>query len=61
MRNHFLRLESLSTLLVGASLAAAFTDAARAADAIKIGFIAPSTGQFAQIGNMMIPCRSCRR
>ncbi len=28
--------------------------AARAADTIKIGFIAPSTGQFAQIGNMMI-------
>ncbi len=28
--------------------------AARAEDTIKIGFIAPSTGQFAQIGNMMI-------
>jgi branched-chain amino acid transport system substrate-binding protein len=55
MRNHFLRLESLSTLLVAASLATAFTDAAREEDAIKIGFIAPSTGQFAQIGNMMIP------
>jgi branched-chain amino acid transport system substrate-binding protein len=29
-------------------------DPARAEDTIKIGFIAPSTGQFAQIGNMMI-------
>jgi branched-chain amino acid transport system substrate-binding protein len=28
--------------------------AARAEDTIKIGFIAPSTGQFAQIGNQMI-------
>ena len=27
---------------------------ARAEDTVKIGFIAPSTGQFAQIGNMMI-------
>jgi len=27
---------------------------ARADDTVKIGFIAPSTGQFAQIGNMMI-------
>ena len=27
---------------------------AHADDTIKIGFIAPSTGQFAQIGNMMI-------
>jgi branched-chain amino acid transport system substrate-binding protein len=37
-------------LLIGAASA----DTARADDTIKIGFIAPSTGQFAQIGNMMI-------
>jgi branched-chain amino acid transport system substrate-binding protein len=30
------------------------THPAHADDTIKIGFIAPSTGQFAQIGNMMI-------
>jgi branched-chain amino acid transport system substrate-binding protein len=29
-------------------------DTAHAEDTIKIGFIAPTTGQFAQIGNMMI-------
>jgi len=37
-------------LLIGAASA----HTARADDTIKIGFIAPSTGQFAQIGNMMI-------
>jgi branched-chain amino acid transport system substrate-binding protein len=37
-------------LLIGAAL----VGSARAEDTIKIGFIAPSTGQFAQIGNMMI-------
>jgi branched-chain amino acid transport system substrate-binding protein len=31
-----------------------FLDRARAEDTVKIGFIAPSTGQFSQIGNMMI-------
>jgi branched-chain amino acid transport system substrate-binding protein len=31
-----------------------FLDRARAEDTVKIGFIAPSTGQFSQIGNMMV-------
>lgn len=38
--------------LVAAGIAPA--QIAHADDTIKIGFIAPSTGQFAQIGNMMI-------
>jgi branched-chain amino acid transport system substrate-binding protein len=39
---------------LAAALVAAGAQAAHADDTIKIGFIAPSTGQFAQIGNMMI-------
>lgn len=34
--------------------AGCLTATAHAEDKVKIGFIAPSTGQFAQIGNMMI-------
>jgi branched-chain amino acid transport system substrate-binding protein len=40
-----------ASLLIGGIFSIA---GVRAEDAIKIGFIAPSTGQFAQIGNMMI-------
>src|SRR5215469_13936182 len=44
---------ALATALLAASgIVSAQT--AHADDTIKIGFIAPSTGQFAQIGNMMI-------
>jgi branched-chain amino acid transport system substrate-binding protein len=41
---------------LGLALAAAMlvVAPARAEDTVKIGFIAPSTGQFAQIGAMMI-------
>jgi branched-chain amino acid transport system substrate-binding protein len=35
-------------------IAGALVGQARAEDTIKIGFIAPTTGQFAQIGNLMI-------
>jgi branched-chain amino acid transport system substrate-binding protein len=38
-------------LITGGTL---YTKSAQAEDVVKIGFVAPSTGQFAQIGNMMI-------
>ena len=41
-------------LCLAAVSAVLFIGAARAEDTIKIGFIAPSTGQFAQIGKQMI-------
>ncbi len=40
-----------ASLLIGGMFS---IDRARAEDTVKIGFIAPSTGQFAQIGAMMI-------
>ena len=48
--------ERMSIALAAAALTmcAMPLQGARADDTIKIGFIAPSTGQFAQIGNMMI-------
>jgi branched-chain amino acid transport system substrate-binding protein len=42
------------SVMLAAALTALACGAARAEDTIKIGFIAPTTGQFAQIGNMMI-------
>jgi branched-chain amino acid transport system substrate-binding protein len=41
----------VASLLIGGIFSIAEV---RAEDTVKIGFIAPSTGQFAQIGNMMI-------
>jgi branched-chain amino acid transport system substrate-binding protein len=40
-----------ASLLIGGMFS---VEKARAEDTVKIGFIAPSTGQFSQIGNMMI-------
>lgn len=40
--------------LIAALMVSYLVGQARAEDAIKIGFIAPSTGQFSQIGNQMI-------
>ena len=41
-------------LCIALTLGCLFVGPARADDTVKIGFIAPSTGQFAQIGAMMI-------
>src|SRR5262249_7464597 len=48
-RKEMIRCSLMATLIVGS-----LVGQARAEETIKIGFIAPSTGQFSQIGNQMI-------